>query len=140
MPVHNSDIEAIFNEVADLLEIKGENPFRVRAYRSAARMVAGLSQSVSAMVAQGQDLSQLPPSRAGYIPNQRREPASQLDYSIGDIDDTHAEQLDRGVKGAEFQTCRDVGCVRDRGRYCLDDPLLRIDVVGQIGMGDRLIR
>jgi DNA polymerase (family 10) len=60
MPVHNSDIEAIFNEVADLLEIKGDNPFRVRAYRSAARMVEGLSQSVSTMVAQGQDLSQLP--------------------------------------------------------------------------------
>jgi len=59
MPVHNSDIEGIFNEVADLLEIKGENPFRVRAYRNAARMVAGLSQSVADLVARGQDLSQL---------------------------------------------------------------------------------
>jgi DNA polymerase (family 10) len=60
MPVHNSDIETIFNEVADLLEIKGENPFRVRAYRNAARVVGGLSQGVADMVAQGRDLSELP--------------------------------------------------------------------------------
>jgi DNA polymerase (family 10) len=59
MPVHNSDIEAIFSEVADLLEIKGENPFRVRAYRNAARVIGGLSQSVAEMVAQGRDLSEL---------------------------------------------------------------------------------
>jgi DNA polymerase (family 10) len=59
MPVHNSDIEAIFNEVADLLEIKGENPFRVRAYRNAARVIGGLSQSVADMVAQRRDLSEL---------------------------------------------------------------------------------
>ncbi len=60
MPVHNSDIEEILNTVANLLEIKGENPFRVRAYRNAARTVQGLSQSVADMVRQGQDLSELP--------------------------------------------------------------------------------
>ncbi len=60
MPVHNSDIEEILDTVADLLEIKGENPFRVRAYRNAARTVQGLSQSVADMVRQGQDLSELP--------------------------------------------------------------------------------
>jgi len=60
MPVHNSDIEEIFNRVADLLEIKGENPFRVRAYRNAARAVAGLSHSAADMVAADEDLTQLP--------------------------------------------------------------------------------
>jgi DNA polymerase (family 10) len=59
MPVHNSEVEVIFNEVADLLEIKGDNPFRVRAYRNAARLVGGLSQNVSDMVAAGRDLSEL---------------------------------------------------------------------------------
>ncbi|MGZ3513145.1 MAG: hypothetical protein ACXU93_04255 [Thermodesulfobacteriota bacterium] len=33
MPVHNTDIAEIFNWFADLLEIDGTNPFRVRAYR-----------------------------------------------------------------------------------------------------------
>jgi len=37
MPVHNSDVAEIFNRIADFLEIKGENPFRIRAYRDAAR-------------------------------------------------------------------------------------------------------
>ena len=37
MPVHNADIAAIFGEIADLLEIRGNNPFRIRAYRNAAR-------------------------------------------------------------------------------------------------------
>ena len=36
MPVHNADIAAVFTEIADLLEIDGGNPFRVRVCRSAA--------------------------------------------------------------------------------------------------------
>ncbi|HET7831516.1 MAG TPA: helix-hairpin-helix domain-containing protein [Gallionella sp.] len=40
IPVHNADIAAIFEEIADLLEIQGANPFRIRAYRNAARTVA----------------------------------------------------------------------------------------------------
>lgn len=59
MSVHNNDIAGIFNQVADLLEIKGENPFRVRAYRNAARTVEGLSQSASEMVHEGRSLSEL---------------------------------------------------------------------------------
>jgi DNA polymerase (family 10) len=60
MPVHNSDIEEILDAIADLLEIQDENPFRVRAYRNAARTIQGLSQSVADLVRQGQDLSGLP--------------------------------------------------------------------------------
>ncbi|TQE98925.1 MAG: hypothetical protein FKY71_11295, partial [Spiribacter salinus] len=36
MPVHNSEIATIFDNVADLLEIEEANRFRVRAYRNAA--------------------------------------------------------------------------------------------------------
>jgi DNA polymerase (family 10) len=59
MPAHNSDISDLFNQVADLLEILGENPFRIRAYRNAARTVGSLSQSVATMVEQGKDLTEL---------------------------------------------------------------------------------
>jgi len=34
MAVHNSVIAAIFDELADLLELEGANAFRVRAYRT----------------------------------------------------------------------------------------------------------
>ncbi|MFO8010422.1 MAG: DNA polymerase/3'-5' exonuclease PolX [Dehalococcoidia bacterium] len=60
MPVHNAEVAAIFDELADLLEIQGANEFRVRAYRSAARNVSSLPHSVAEMVAQNEDLSRLP--------------------------------------------------------------------------------
>lgn len=60
MPVHNSDIAAIFNKTADLLEIKGENTFRVRAYRNAARSIDDLAGRITDMIGQGKDLSSLP--------------------------------------------------------------------------------
>ena len=45
----NADIAAAFEHVADLLEYQGENVFRVRAYRNAARTIEGLSESLSAI-------------------------------------------------------------------------------------------
>jgi len=60
MPIHNADVANIFNEVADLLEIGNANPFRVRAYRNAARTINSLSQNVGDWIAQGKDLSELP--------------------------------------------------------------------------------
>jgi DNA polymerase (family 10) len=60
MPVHNRDIATCFNTLADLLEIEGANTFRVRAYRNAARTIAGLPQRVADMVAEGDDLASLP--------------------------------------------------------------------------------
>mgnify|MGYP000979018731 CR=1 FL=1 len=60
MTVHNADVAAIFEEFADLLEIEGANPFRVRAYRFAARTLRDLSVEAATMVAQGEDLTNLP--------------------------------------------------------------------------------
>ena len=59
MPIHNHDIADLFEKVADLLEIEGANPFRVRAYRNAARVVTGMSQSLADLVARGEDLTRL---------------------------------------------------------------------------------
>jgi DNA polymerase (family X) len=60
MPVHNADAAAIFGEIADLLEIQGANPFRVRAYRNAARNLSELSRDLRLMVEKGEDLTELP--------------------------------------------------------------------------------
>ncbi|MEW5707364.1 MAG: DNA polymerase/3'-5' exonuclease PolX [Pseudomonadota bacterium] len=60
MAVHNADIAAMFGEIADLLEIQGANPFRVRAYRNAARTVEGLGRDLAALVKAGEDLTELP--------------------------------------------------------------------------------
>ncbi|HEU0188433.1 MAG TPA: DNA polymerase/3'-5' exonuclease PolX [Gallionella sp.] len=60
MPVHNADITAIFSEIADLLEIQGANPFRIRAYRNAARILEDLPQEARLLVGRGDDLTRLP--------------------------------------------------------------------------------
>jgi DNA polymerase (family 10) len=60
MPVLNADIAEIFNRIADLLEIQGSNPFRIRAYRAAARTVNDQPQSVAVMLEEGKDLDELP--------------------------------------------------------------------------------
>jgi DNA polymerase (family 10) len=60
MPVHNADIADLFNRVADLLEIESDNPFRVRAYRNAARIVSSQSKSMADRIDQGEDLTELP--------------------------------------------------------------------------------
>jgi DNA polymerase (family 10) len=60
MPVQNSDVSDIFNQVADLLEIEGANPFRIRAYRNASRAVSSLPRSVSDMLESDEDLTELP--------------------------------------------------------------------------------
>lgn len=60
MPVHNADIAAVFEQIADLLEIKGENPFRIRAYRNAARTVGELGPDLATLVARGEPLPKLP--------------------------------------------------------------------------------
>jgi DNA polymerase (family 10) len=59
MPVHNADVAAVFNEIADMLELEEGNPFRVRAYRNAARVVGDLSRDLADMVSAGEDLMEL---------------------------------------------------------------------------------
>lgn len=60
MPVHNADIAAIFDEIADLLEIAGDNPFRIRAYRRAARTVGAYGQEFKTLIEAGTGLPKLP--------------------------------------------------------------------------------
>ena len=45
----NADIAAAFEQVADLLEYQGENVFRVRAYRNAARTIDSLIESLASV-------------------------------------------------------------------------------------------
>ncbi len=61
----NQEIAAIFNDIADILEIQGENTFRIRAYRRAALNLESFSKDVAETPAEelreipgiGQDLA-----------------------------------------------------------------------------------
>jgi DNA polymerase (family 10) len=49
--MNNRDVAAAFDEIADLLEFQNANPFRVRAYRNAARRITDLSEPLANVAA-----------------------------------------------------------------------------------------
>ncbi|MEM8671078.1 MAG: DNA polymerase/3'-5' exonuclease PolX [Planctomycetota bacterium] len=57
----NNAIADVFEEMAELLEFRGENPFRIRAYRNGAKAIRELEESVASIVAdESRDLSKIP--------------------------------------------------------------------------------
>ena len=58
--MENSQVAAIFDKIADILEIQGENAFRIRSYRNAARGVGDLADRLEDLAAAGKDLTELP--------------------------------------------------------------------------------
>lgn len=58
--IANAEVGRVFREVADLLEIEEANPFRVRAYRNAARTVEAHAVPMEKMIREEEDLTGLP--------------------------------------------------------------------------------
>lgn len=58
-PIQNEQIAQRLERYADLLDIQGENPFRVRAYRNAAFTVRASARPLADLVEAGEDLSEL---------------------------------------------------------------------------------
>jgi DNA polymerase/3'-5' exonuclease PolX len=50
----------IFEEIAELLDVQGANPFRIRAYRNAARTVSELGADIKTLMASGTELTEIP--------------------------------------------------------------------------------
>ena len=55
----NEVIASHFELLADLLEIQGANPFRIRAYRNGARTISSTSESMDDMVRSDHDLTEM---------------------------------------------------------------------------------
>ena len=60
MSIQNAEIAVLLSQEAELLEIQGANPFRVRAYRRAAQTIDALPRSVASILAAREDLTALP--------------------------------------------------------------------------------
>ncbi|MGZ6290812.1 MAG: helix-hairpin-helix domain-containing protein, partial [Syntrophales bacterium] len=56
----NSEIARVFHDMADLLELKGENVFKIRAYRRAAQVIEHLPKEMAVMLEQGEDFKEIP--------------------------------------------------------------------------------
>jgi DNA polymerase (family 10) len=55
----NLEIAGFFEEMADLLELSGENMFRIRAYRNGAKAIADLSEPLAVWIHDGKDLTSI---------------------------------------------------------------------------------
>ena len=55
----NQEISNIFKEIAEILEIKGENRFRIRAYERAARNIEAIPEDIEVFV-EGETLRSIP--------------------------------------------------------------------------------
>lgn len=58
--MHNREIASVLEKTAELLEIRGSNQFRIRAYQNAARVVESEAKSFAEMVNEGDDLTRFP--------------------------------------------------------------------------------
>jgi DNA polymerase (family X) len=52
LKLDREEVAGILGEIGDLLEMKGENPFKIRAYRNAARLLLGLEESLEVLIEQ----------------------------------------------------------------------------------------
>jgi histidinol phosphatase-like PHP family hydrolase len=68
--VKNIEVARLFDLMADLLEIRGDNPFRIRAYRRAAQSLESLGEDVEAVPRAG---------RLDQIPGVGRDLAGKID-------------------------------------------------------------
>jgi DNA polymerase (family 10) len=57
--ISNYEIARIFSQIADLMEVREDNPFKVRAYRKAAETIEGLTESLEAIASRG-ELEKIP--------------------------------------------------------------------------------
>ncbi|HXF96246.1 MAG TPA: DNA polymerase/3'-5' exonuclease PolX [Gemmatimonadales bacterium] len=112
MSVENAEVARLFRELADLLEIQGANPFRVRAYRTAARTVEELPEPV-------EELAQHGPARLAELPGIGEDLAGKIleivrTGSLGALEDAR-RQVPRGL--TELMGVRGLGPKRARALY-----------------------
>ena len=93
----NAEIKDLFNEIADILEIQGENPFRVRAYRRGAQAVEGLSEEISAIAERGALLE---------IPGIGKDLAAKIQEYLGSGRVEYLEGLRREIPAGVIELMR----------------------------------
>lgn len=89
----NAEIANIFEEIADILEIQQANPFRIRAYRNAARTVEGQTTPLARLLAEGKPLTALP----GIGKDMAAHIAEMVATGTSSLRDKLAEEIPRSL-------------------------------------------
>jgi DNA polymerase (family 10) len=96
--MNNTEIARVLSEIAVLLQIKGENPFKVRAYERAAEAVGDLSQTVEQVRAGEEGLRSLPAVGAGI--------ADRIEEMLDTGNCTYHQDLLREIPATVFDMLR----------------------------------
>src|SRR5579864_1413843 len=67
--MENRNIAAVFYETADLMEVRGDDPFRIRSYRRAAEAIEGLEQQLAEIYQDQKALLAIPGIGKGMAAN-----------------------------------------------------------------------
>jgi DNA polymerase (family 10) len=105
--MRNVEIADLFNEIADFLEVKDENPFRIRAYRRVAQALEGLSEDIAAIAERNalQDVPGIGKDLAGKI--QEYLTAGKIEYLEGLRKEIPAGVIDlMGIHGVGPKTAK----------------------------------
>src|SRR5437867_2790964 len=131
--MRNLEIASVFNQIADLLEIQGANPFRVRAYRRAALNIEGLADNVETLSLGGtlDDIPGIGSDLAGkideYLRNGRIEFHEQLKKEVPPGLAKMAEIPSVGPKTAkEIYDRFRIETIEDLEALCKTDKLLSV--------------
>ena len=98
--LENAAIADLLDEVADLLELKKSDSFRIRAYRNASRSVRTLGVRIADLIEKGSDLKQIP-GIGSTIADEIRQM-----IMAGDLDGSRKCIVDRGLPVRPILVCR----------------------------------
>jgi len=90
--VNNADVASHLTEIAELLELKGETSFRIRAYENAARALGNLPEAVRQLAAEG-SLSQVTGVREGIVTH----------WMMVDLKHNHVSRVT--LRGIDLNSC-----------------------------------
>ncbi len=137
--MENSEIARQFNEIADLLEIKGANPFRIRSYRNAALVIEGYPISFKRLLEKGPEALKGIPGIGESI---REKIIEMLETGHCTFHDNLVRELPPGIldilrlsgvgpkKTAEFYKFLGIGSVEELRRAALDGKLRELPGMG----------
>src|SRR5581483_2406941 len=86
-PLDNKAVASIFHETADLMEINGDDSFRIRSYRRAAEAIEALPQPISDLISDPKKLLEIPgigKGMCGHLQEIFRDGKSSLHASLLD--------------------------------------------------------
>jgi DNA polymerase (family 10) len=144
MDKSNSDVAEFFRRVADLLELKGENPFKTRSYRTASEMLGDLARPIADMARTGgaAELQSVPgvgkSISAQILEIVETGTSTFFEQLRGEIPETVADLL--RVRGIGIKTAQTL--YRDFGILDLDDLGKFVDGGGLEavpGLGERAV-